>query len=241
MCVYTGCAPSLLKNWHQHQKVNCWLGNGLASYPLSEAAAVQLAPYRTNTCKTCCSFSPGRLSLLGPYCELQSRDHEPFPQQHAARGQLAPVITTQLQDPLPCLSVRLVLTRVLHATSVPFGTSPSMCSGSHLPAGCFSQPNQTRCRQSTPSSPADSLQHLLLTPSVPWGKAGQYWEGSFLQDTLQSASPMHTWVHMHMSNVKRDAFYPHKMGPCGASPIRKQHQVGPATLSQHQVCPAILS
>ena len=110
------------------------------------------------------------------------------------------------------------------------------CSGCHLPAGCFSQPNQTCGRQSPPSSPADSLQHLLLAPSAPWGKACQYWEGSFPQDTstegAQRASPI--WAHVHMPNVDRDAFDPHEMGPCGASPISKQHQAGPAALSQHQ-------
>lgn len=74
VCVYTGCVPLLLRYWHQHQKVDCWLSNGLPTHPLTEAAAVQQAPYRTNACKRCYSFSPGRLVLLGPYCELQSRD-----------------------------------------------------------------------------------------------------------------------------------------------------------------------
>lgn len=77
VCVYTGCAPLLLRHCHQHQEVNCWLSNGLGTHPLIEAAAVQLAPYRTNACKRCYSFSPGTLPLLGPYCELQSRDCEP--------------------------------------------------------------------------------------------------------------------------------------------------------------------
>lgn len=74
VCVYTGCAPLLLRHWHQHQKVNCWLSNGLATFPLIEAAAVQLAPHRTNVCKRSYSFSPEKLLLLGPYCELQSRE-----------------------------------------------------------------------------------------------------------------------------------------------------------------------
>lgn len=79
VCVYTGCAPLLQRHWHQHQEVNCWLSNGLGTYPLIKAAAVQLAPYRTNACKRCYSFNPGTLPLLGPYCELQSRGCEPFP------------------------------------------------------------------------------------------------------------------------------------------------------------------
>lgn len=79
VCVYTGCAPLLLRHWHQHQKVNCWLSNDLGTYSLIEAAGVQLAPYRTNACKRCYSFSPGTPPLLGPYCDLQSRDYEPFP------------------------------------------------------------------------------------------------------------------------------------------------------------------
>lgn len=41
--------------------------------------------------------------------------------------------------------------------------------------------------------------------------------------------------HMCTCLMQTDAFYPHEMGPCGASPISKQHQVGPAALSQHQV------
>lgn len=40
--------------------------------------------------------------------------------------------------------------------------------------------------------------------------------------------------HTCTSIVDRNAFYPHKMGPCGASPISKWHKVGPAVLSQHQ-------
>lgn len=110
MCVYTGCAPLLLRHWHQ---------NGLAipTYPLIKAAAVQVT-HTEQTLARDVSFSPERLLLLGPYCELQSRDYEPFPQQHVTQGQLAPVITTHLQVPLPCQSMGFHLSPACYKCSI---------------------------------------------------------------------------------------------------------------------------
>lgn len=141
----------------------------------------------------------------------------------------------KLQVPLPCPSKGLVLT--LHTARLfSWHKSLPMCSGCHLPqvATCtMLLPAKPDPWQPT-GSPAGSLQHLLLTLSVPWGKACP---GIGKAPSCRTPPPREQRVQAqpgHMPNVDRDAFYPHEMGPCGASPISKQHQVGPAALSQHQ-------
>lgn len=56
-------------------------------------------------------------SCWGPTVSSRA-GREPFPQQHVAQRQLAPMITTQLQAPLPCLSMGFNLSPAYYKCSI---------------------------------------------------------------------------------------------------------------------------
>ena len=136
-----------------------------------------------------------------------------------------------LQVPLPCPSKGLVLTRVLCAAKqFSWHKSLPACSGCYLPAGCFSQPNQTP-RQAEP--PTLSCRLCSICSALHQCHRGKH-ANSGRPSSRRTPPPREHRVQAqcgHTSNVGRDAFYPHETGPCGASPVSKQHQVGPAALS----------